>query len=208
MGARHCEARSPDHGRRLSRQRRLGLYVFDYRPAFQRQNTVGGAIDMPDLLALCERLDQSAMGTAVRESLWLFPAIETVHLLGMAALVGTVGVLDLRLLGWLMRRERVSELASRLLPWAWAGFALQVITGALLFSSEAVKVYGNPAFRLKMLLILLTGVHALVFHWIVNRDVASWDDSAVLPVKAKVSGLVSILLWVGIVAAGRFIGFV
>src|SRR2546429_7831712 len=71
MGARHCEARSPDHGRRLSRQRRLGLYVFDYRPAFQRQNTVGGAIDMPDLLALCERLDQSATGAAVRESLWL-----------------------------------------------------------------------------------------------------------------------------------------
>ncbi|PYT74874.1 MAG: hypothetical protein DMG39_01635 [Acidobacteria bacterium] len=163
---------------------------------------------MPDLLALCKWLEQTAVGAAIRESLWLFPAIETVHLLGMAALVGTVGVLDLRLLGWLMRRERVSELASRLLPWAWAGFALQVITGALLFSSEAVKVYGNPAFRLKMLLILLTGVHALVFHWIVNRDVASWDDSAVLPVKAKVSGLVSILLWVGIVAAGRFIGFV
>jgi len=163
---------------------------------------------MPDLLALCKCLEQTAVGAAIRESLWLFPAIETVHLLGMAALVGTVGVLDLRLLGWLMRRERVSELASRLLPWAWAGFALQVITGALLFSSEAVKVYGNPEFRLKMLLILLTGVHALVFHWIVNRDVASWDDSAVLPVKAKVSGLVSILLWVGIVAAGRFIGFV
>src|SRR5437870_341652 len=149
MGARHCEARSPDHGRRLSRQRRLGLYVFDYRPAFQRQNTVGGAIDMPDLLALCERLDQSAMGAAVRESLWLFPTIETVHLLGMAALVGTVAVLDLRLLGWAMRRERVSALAGRLLPWAWAGFAVQVVTGVLLFSSEAVKVYSNPAFRLK-----------------------------------------------------------
>jgi hypothetical protein len=163
---------------------------------------------MPDLLAFCKWLEQTAVGAAIRESLWLFPAIETVHLLGMAALVGTVGVLDLRLLGWLKRREPVSELASRLLPWAWAGFALQVITGGLLFSSEAVKVYSNPAFRLKMLLIFLTGVHALVFHWIVNRDVASWDASAVLPVKAKVSGLVSILLWVGIVAAGRFIGFV
>jgi len=95
-----------------------------------------------------------------------------------------------------------------LLPWTWAGFALQVVTGILLFSSEAVKVYTNPAFRVKMLLIFLAGVHALIFHWGVYRDVASWDDSGVLPAGAKVAGFVSILLWIGIVAAGRFIGFV
>jgi hypothetical protein len=163
---------------------------------------------MPNLLELCKWLDQTAVGAAVRESLWLFPAIETLHLLGMAAVVGTVAVLDLRLLGWTMRRERVSALVGRLLPWVWAGFAVQVVTGGLLFSSEAVKVYSNPAFRMKMLLIFLAGVHAFIFHWIVYRDVANWDDSALLPLKAKLSGFVSILLWVGIVAAGRFIGFV
>ena len=163
---------------------------------------------MPDLLALCKWLEQTAVGAAVRESLWLFPAIETLHLLGMAALVGTVTVLDLRLLGWVVQRERVSALTGKLLPWAWAGFAVQVVTGVLLFSSEAVKVYSNPAFRLKMLFLFLAGMHALIFHWIVYRDVANWDDSALLPMKAKVSGFVSILLWVGIVAAGRFIGFV
>ncbi len=138
----------------------------------------------------------------------MFPAIETLHLLGMTALVGTAAVFDLRLLGWMLRRERVSELAGRLLPWTWAGFALQMVTGTLLFTSEAVKVYTNPAFRVKMLLIVLAGVHALIFHWGVYRDVASWDDSGVLPVGAKVAGFVSILLWIGIVAAGRFIGFV
>jgi|SRR5271169_1334673 len=163
---------------------------------------------MPNMLAFCEWLQQTSIGGAVRQSLWLFPAIETVHLLGMAALVGTVTVLDLRLLGWMLRRERVSELAGRLLPWAWAGFALQVVTGTILFSSEAVKIYGNPAFRVKMLLLLLVGLHALIFHWTVYRDVATWDDSAVLPAGAKVAGGVSILLWVGIVTAGRFIGFV
>lgn len=163
---------------------------------------------MPNLLELCKWLDQTAVGAAVRESLWLFPAIETLHLLGMAALVGTVAVLDLRLLGWAMRQERVSVLVGKLLPWAWAGFAVQVVTGGLLFSSEAVKVSSNPAFRLKMLLIFLAGVHAFIFHWIVYRDVGNWDDSARLPLKAKLSGFVSILLWVGIVAAGRFIGFV
>jgi len=160
------------------------------------------------MLPFCRWLEQSSVGANVRESLWLFPAIETLHLLGMAALVGTTAVFDLRLLGWMLRRERVSELAGRLLPWSWVGFAVQVVTGALLFTSEAVKVYTNPAFRVKMLLIFLAGVHALIFHWSVYRDVASWDDSGVLPVGAKVAGFVSILLWIGIVAAGRFIGFV
>jgi hypothetical protein len=160
------------------------------------------------MLPFCRWLEQTSVGAGVRESLWLFPAIETVHLLGMAALVGTIALLDLRLLGWMLRRERVSELAGRLLPWSWAGFALQVVTGALLFTSEAVKVYTNPAFRVKMLLIFLAGVHALIFHLTVYRDVATWDDSGVSPAGAKVAGFVSILLWIGIVAAGRFIGFV
>jgi hypothetical protein len=160
------------------------------------------------MLTLCRWLEQTSVGAGVRESLWLFPAIETLHLLGMAVLVGSVAVFDLRLLGWMMRRERVSVLAGRLLPWSWAGFAVQVVTGALLFTSEAVKVYGNPAFRVKMLLLFLAGVHALIFHWTVYRDVSSWEDSGILPAGAQVAGFISILLWVGIVTAGRFIGFV
>ena len=163
---------------------------------------------MPDLLALCKWLEQTWLAASVRESVWLFPAIETVHLLGMAALVGTVGVFDLRLLGWVMRHEPVSETGRRLLPWAWAGFAVQVLTGALLFSSEAVKIYPNPAFRLKMLLILLAGVQALAFHRTVYRAVSKWDQTGLLPLSAKLSGFVSLVLWVGVVATGRFIGFV
>src|SRR5207253_9905242 len=146
-------------------------------------------LSLHDALPICRWLEQTSLGAGVRESLWLFPAIETLHLLGMTALVGTAAVFDLRLLGWMLRRERVSELAGRLLPWTWAGFALQVVTGTLLFTSEAIKVYTNPAFRVKMLLIFLAGVHALIFHWGVYRDVASWDDSGVLPAGAKVAGL-------------------
>jgi hypothetical protein len=160
-----------------------------------------------DMLALCKWLEQTWVGGGIRQSLWLFPAIETLHLLGMAALVGTITVYDLRLLGWILRRERVSDLTRRLLPWAWAGFAVQVITGALLFSSEAVKVYDNPAFRVKILLILLAGAQALIFQWTSYRNVATWDDSPVMPAGAKMAGCISILLWIGIVAAGRFIGF-
>src|ERR1019366_7656851 len=106
-------------------------------------------------------LEQTWVGASVRQSLWLFPAIETVHLLGITALVGAITAFDFRLLGWAMPRVRVTELAHRLFPWAWVGFAVQVITGAMLFSSEAVHMQRNPAFRLKLLLILLAGVHAL-----------------------------------------------
>lgn len=162
---------------------------------------------MPDVLAVCKWLEQTFVGGGIRESLWLFPAIETLHLFGIVVLVGTSTVFDLRLLGWMMRRERVSEVGAWLLPWAWAGFAVQVVTGALLFSSEAVKVYGNPAFRLKMLLILLVGVNALIFHLTAYRKVAAWDEGEAAPAGAKVAGAVSILLWLGVVAAGRFIGF-
>ena len=126
----------------------------------------------------------------------------------MAVLLGTITLLDLRLLGWAMLQRRVSEVVARLLPWAWFGFGVQVVTGTLLFSSEAVKIYGNPAFRLKMLLLLLAGIQALIFQTVVSRKLPAWDDRPVLPVIAKVMGLTSILLWLGIVTAGRFIGFV
>jgi len=126
----------------------------------------------------------------------------------MAALVGTISVLDLRLLGWAARQRQVSQLATKLIPWAWAGFCVQVVTGVLLFSSEAVKIYGNPAFRLKMLLLLLAGVQALIFQTTVSQRLPVWDQRPSLPLAAKFIGLSSILLWIGIVAAGRFIGFV
>jgi hypothetical protein len=156
----------------------------------------------------CGWLEQSTVGAAVRQSLWLFPAIETVHLLGMTILVGTVAAFDLRLLGGALRRTRVSQLARRLLPWAWAGFGLQVVTGALLFCSEAAKMYVNPAFRLKMLLICLAGAQALIFQLAAGRKLAAWDERAAVPVMARIGGLISILLWIGVVAAGRWIGFI
>jgi hypothetical protein len=156
----------------------------------------------------CGWLEQSTVGAAVRQSLWLFPAIETVHLLGMTMLVGTVTAFDLRLLGGALQRTRVSELARRLLPWTWVGLGLQVGTGALLFCSEASKMYVNPAFRLKLLLICLAGAQALIFQLAAGPKLAAWDERAAVPVMARIGGLISILLWMGVVAAGRWIGFI
>ena len=160
------------------------------------------------MVEFCRSLQQTSVGAAIRESSWLFPAIETLHLLGMAALVATITFLDLRLIGFVRRRDKISDLARRLLPWTWTAFAIQVLTGTLLFLSEAVKVYTNPAFRLKMLFIVIAGIQALIFQKTTYRSLAAQDESTAMPAGAKLAGYISILLWVGIVAAGRFIGFV
>lgn len=160
------------------------------------------------LFAFCQWLEQTSMGTTIRESLWLFPVIETVHIFGIILLVGGTSVLDLRLMGLTFRDEPVSKLAGRFLPWAWAGFIIQVTTGGLMFSSEATKMYGNLGFRVKMLMILAAGLNAFIFHSLAYQSVGKWDKDPVAPVSARVAGLLSILFWFGIVAAGRWIAYV
>lgn len=116
------------------------------------------------LLDVCRWLNDSQVGTAMRESEVIFPAIETVHVLAIALLVGTVSILDLRLLGFVFRRQPVSQIASQLLRWTWIGFAVMSVSGFLLFWAEALKCYGNDAFRLKLILLGLAGLNPLIFH--------------------------------------------
>jgi hypothetical protein len=163
---------------------------------------------MQFVITICVWLEQTAVGSHVRESLWLFPVIETVHIFGIILLVGATSILDLRLMGVTFREEPVSKLARRFLPWAWAGFLIQVVTGLLLFSSEATKMYGNLGFEIKMLLILVAGINAFVFHEIAYQSVGKWENDPVAPFGARAAGLISILLWFGIVAAGRWIAYV
>ena len=160
------------------------------------------------VIAICEWLERTAVGTSVRDSLWLFPIIETVHIFGIVLLVGATSILDLRLMGLTFRDESVSKLARRFLPWAWAGFVIQVITGILLFASEATKMYGNLGFQIKMLLIVVAGLNAFVFHSIAYQSVGKWEHDPVAPLSARAAGLISIVLWFGIVAAGRWIAYV
>jgi hypothetical protein len=163
---------------------------------------------MSGLYELCRSLQHSSVGTAIRDSVWLFPVIETVHIFGIISLVGSTSILDLRLMGFTFRDEPVSKLAKRFLPWAWFGFIVQVVTGVLMFASEAAKMYGNWAFQIKMALILVAGLNAVVFHSLAFKSVDKWDDDPVAPLSARVAGTVSILLWFGIVALGRWIAYV
>ena len=157
---------------------------------------------------ICHWLEQTSVGTAIRESLWLFPVIETVHIFGIILLVGGTSILDLRLMGLTFREEPVTKLAKKFLPWAWAGFIIQVTTGLLMFASEATKMYVNTAFQIKMLMILAAGVNAFVFHSLAYQSVGKWEKDPVAPLSARIAGLVSILFWFGIVAAGRWIAYV
>lgn len=160
------------------------------------------------IFVICQWLEQTSVGAAIRDSLWLFPVIETVHIFGIILLVGATSILDLRLMGLTFRDESVSKIAGRFIPWALAGFVIQVTTGSLLFCSEATKMADNLGFQIKMVLILIAGINALVFHSVAYQSVGKWDYDPVGPLSARAAGLVSILLWFGIVAAGRWIAYV
>ncbi|MGA2511294.1 MAG: DUF6644 family protein [Candidatus Acidiferrales bacterium] len=160
------------------------------------------------LFEFCKWLQHTSVGVAVSESLWLFPLIETIHIWGIILLVGTTGVLDLRLLGFILTKERVSELHRRLIVWTWTGFSVMFITGSLMFASEAAKMYINEAFQLKMLLIVVAGLNALIFEKTAFRHVERWDDAPATPVGAKIAACVSLVVWVGVIAAGRWIAYV
>jgi hypothetical protein len=159
------------------------------------------------LYHFCNWLQHTSLGVTVSESLWLFPLIETIHIWGIILLVGTTGVLDLRLLGLILTKERVSELHGKLIRWTWTGFAVMLTTGSLMFASEASKMYENGAFRFKMLLIVLAGLNALVFESTAFRNVAKWDDAPRGPIGAKVAACISLIAWVGVIAAGRWIAY-
>src|SRR5260370_23972106 len=127
------------------------------------------------IFVICQWLEQTSMGTVIRESLWLFPIIETVHIFGIILLVGATSILDLRLMGLAFRDESVSKIAGRFIPWALAGFIIQVTTGLLLFSSEATKMYGNVGFQIKMTLILVAGIKAHDLHSVYYSNYVEWE---------------------------------
>jgi len=159
------------------------------------------------LLGLCQWLDSTRLNAAMRMSGWFFPAFDVIHTLGIVLVAGTIMLVDLRLLGLALRTEPAAAVVERIVPWTLRGFALMFVTGALLFTSEPVKLYHSPAFRIKLVLLALAGVNALVFHTTIYRDVANWDAAAPAPFRARVAGLLSLALWMAIIAAGRAIAY-
>ncbi len=156
-----------------------------------------------NLSSFFQWLEGTAGSVAIRESTLLYPVIETTHVLTLCLFLGMIAMLDLRLVGVGLRGVPVSQVAGRLLPWALAGFAIMAVSGVLLFYSGPVRASGNIFFQIKMILIALTGVNALIFHWTIERRVADWDSDPVPPFRARLAGFCSLVLWSAVLICGR-----
>ena len=148
-----------------------------------------------------EWLTTSPWANAMNGPEWAFPVVQSLHFMGFALSIGTVAIVDLRLLGIGMRRQAASQLAADLAPWTVSGFAVMLITGFLMFSADAVRYHVNPSFQFKMTCLTI----ALLFHFTLHRKATEVDVS---PIWAKLAGALSLTLWTAVVAGGRMIAFV
>lgn len=155
------------------------------------------------LLPLFEWCENVGVGQAIRVSDWLFPVIEGFHLLGLCVIGGAILLVDMRLLGLGLRRQPISELARDTRPFLLGSLAVMLVTGLLLFSSEAVKCYYSFAFWFKMTSLAL----AIIFTFTVRQRVTLTDGARISPIKARIVALVSLALWSGVGWGGRWIGF-
>jgi hypothetical protein len=142
----------------------------------------------------------------MRESLWAYPIVETIHIVGFAILVGSVIMFDLRVLG-LSKQVSVRALARHLLPWSWASLALVVPTGFLMFLAHATDFLGNGSFKLKMALLMAAGINTVIFHTGPYQSVGAWDTGVAAPFSAQASVAASIAIWISIIACGRLLAY-
>ena len=155
------------------------------------------------VLSVFQWCENSGIGSAIRASQWLFPVVEAAHLAGLAFIGGAVLIVDLRLMGLGLREQPVARVARAVEPWMTASLVVMLVTGFLLFLSEAVKCYNSFAFWVKMTSLAL----AIVFAYTIRRRVATADPAGVGPAWSKLVGGISLLLWAGVAWGGRWIGF-
>ena len=153
--------------------------------------------------ALIQWMQNSDIGTGIRESIWLFPIVETTHVLALAFSVGVLVWFDLRLMGWGMKHQPISQVHKQMMPIAFVGFVIMFITGLLLFWSEAEKCYLSGFFRAKVVFLVLAALNAGFFELSTKKTIQDWDKYPIPPVKARMAGLVSIISWTAVIIAGR-----
>jgi hypothetical protein len=146
------------------------------------------------------------LARAMRESLWMYPIVETIHIVGFVMLVGSVIAFDLRVLG-LSKGISVRALSRHLLPWSLAALLLVVPTGFLMFTAHATDFLANRTFQLKMALLMAGGVNAILFRTVPYQSVKAWDTGCAAPLSARASVAASIAIWVSVIACGRLLAY-
>jgi hypothetical protein len=159
-------------------------------------------------LRILQAIDGSALADGIRDSGWMFPAFETVHVVAIVFVVGSIARLDLRLMGLVWRDRPVSEVSGEMLPYTWIAFAAATVFGILLWLTRPLEYFEIAFFDVKLILITLAGINMLYFQRVTFRTVGEWDREPLPPPPARIAGAVSMALWVGVVICGRFIGFV
>lgn len=159
------------------------------------------------LSGFVEWLAETPWSIALHESLMGYPLIESTHVLAIMLFVGTIAMVDLRLLGLAYREVPISQMTARILPWTVAGFAVMVVTGLLLFYAIPVRTYHSLWFRVKVILIAVAAVNIFLFHTRVQADAARWDTAAKPPLGARISAAVSLAAWFGVIVMGRMIAY-
>jgi len=155
-----------------------------------------------------QTIESSAFSSTIASSEWMFPTIETIHVIAIVTVIGAIAMMDMRLLGLASANRTVRALADDTLPVTWTAFALAVVTGLLLFVSKATSYMVNPYFLWKFAFMILAGINMAVFHRYVSRGMDEWGaPGGVIPLSAKLAGALSLALWIAIPFCGRVIGF-
>jgi hypothetical protein len=152
-------------------------------------------------------IGQSSLAEAIQFSPTAFPWIESTHVLALSIVVGAILIVDLRLIGIGAHRRGARRLIVELLPFTWVAFVVAVVSGGLMFISNASMYWDSSVFLAKMVAIALAGLNMAVFHLTAHRRIADWDEVIPPPAAARLAGVVSLCLWVVIVFLGRWIGF-
>jgi hypothetical protein len=154
-----------------------------------------------------EWLEATGFSTAIRESIWVYPIVESIHVLTIALFLGLTAAMDARLLGAALRETPVGVVMARLLPWIRAGFAVMVVTGLLLFAGTPVRFTTNVFFQIKLGLLALAGLNVWLFHYRLFPTVHEWGSAARPPGHARLAGAASLVLWTLALATGRLIAY-
>jgi hypothetical protein len=152
-------------------------------------------------------LEATPLATEIRENEILFPWVESAHVLAITLVVGSISIVDLRLVGLASLDRPVGKLTRDVLPCTWIAFAFAALTGGLLFSAKATDYAGNFFFKGKLVLLAIAGLNMVVFHAFAAHDLGRWSARANPPMAARIAGVLSLLLWIAVVAFGRWIGF-
>jgi hypothetical protein len=160
-----------------------------------------------DFSAFLKSLEDSGLAVSLRGSLYYFPFIESVHVMALAVVFGSILIVDLRALGIASTNRSFTRLSTELLRFTWGAFAVSALTGSLMFVTNARVYAHNTAFQVKMVLLALAGLNMALFHLTAGRAVATWDQAPTAPKAGRITAGASLAMWLGIILAGRVIGF-